>query len=460
MAPLRAPIAPLPAAWQAPGLMRRLLFATLLIATVACGRDTSNASGADAGAGKLDASADARPRVDAGAKLGAFCIPGLKPFPLPEPSAPLPVEPKVLWSKTIATGDAAKHFGFAVSGDRIAVSDEGNVWIRDLDGEPVAKISDYTALSITGAVGDGKGNFYYGADHVVSLDRDGNTRWVYDFGALSVPSEHGYTASLVVAPDGAIYFGASDKHVHALSTETGQLLWKTAYVPGLSGNGLGKATNAVGDVVFVDWVGYHRKTGAPLGVFLYDGIPAGISRINSRYEVSLWQQFYYSAVADSCGKIFLERERTPVVRTLFGFEDETMATYSTQNPDGTYRKFATLEGQNHLPILPMREVDWVPVIIGADGVTYAVGTDGTTTQLVALRRDMTEIYRLPVPGVLSVYAALLDDGRLYFDTYYVTTKARVLVAIQTTSPGLARTAWPSVQGDNTNSGWVGPWPRY
>jgi outer membrane protein assembly factor BamB len=440
--------------------MRRLLFATLLVATVACGRDTSNASEPDAGAGKLDASVDARAPVDAGAKLGAFCLPGLKPFPLPEPSAPLPVEPKVLWSKPIATGDAARHYGFAVSGDRIAVSDEGNVWIRDLDGEPVAKISDRTALSITGAVGDGKGNFYYGADHVVSVDRDGKTRWVYQFGPLAVPSEHGYTASLVVAPDGAIYFGASDKYVHAVSTDTGKLLWKTAYEPGLSGNGIGAATNAVGDVVFVDWVGYHRKTGEALGVFLNDGIPAGVSRINSRYDLNLWQPMNYTAVADACGTTLLQRERTPMSRFYFGFNDETIVKYETQNPDGTYRRFAFVEGQNHLPNSATREVDWVPIAVGADGLTYAISGDGTQSSLVTLKRDMTEIFRLPVGAPLSLYAALLDDGRLYLDTYNTTTKARVLVAIQTTSPGLARTAWPSIQGDNTNSGWVGPWPRY
>ena len=50
---------------------------------------------------------------------------------------------------------------------------------------------------------------------------------------------------------------------------------------------------------------------------------------------------------------------------------------------------------------------------------------------------------------------LFKDGKLVFVAPFGTPKEEYLVAIQTPSPGLAKTIWPRAFHDNQNSRWAG-----
>ena len=409
-----------------------------------------------------DAGAEVRPPpVDAGPKLGAFCLPNAAPIVLPQPAPSLTETPRFLWAKTITQGFTADPQGLTLSGDRLAMTGVRDIWILDLDGNVVQKVGDRTSLAVTTAIGDGRGNFFYSANRVVSLDRDGNMRWEFRFGPPAVPTEFGYTRGLVVSPDGGVYFGASDLQIHALSAADGHVLWERPYTGTNSGTQVGPADVAVGDAVFVDWVAYDRRNGTPLGVLPYQGYPAGFSRFNSRYEANVYQLPRTTGVVDRCGREVLQRDESPQWRFTYGFEDETIVNdFSVKDPARPGLRSAFVEGADRQPLTSRQDVDWTPLLVGADGITYGIEGDGNTSRLVAVARDLRVLYRIPIPAPLTFDAVLLDDGRLYLDTYDEATTARTLVAVQTASPGLAKTASPSLFGDNTRSGWYGPWPRY
>jgi hypothetical protein len=94
--------------------------------------------------------------------------------------------------------------------------------------------------------------------------------------------------------------------------------------------------------------------------------------------------------------------------------------------------------------------------VGADGVIYAVGTRPTSrARLVALSPDLVERWHLDLNAnvLYGSSAALSPDGVLYLQASGTTPNA--VLAIQTASPGLAATAWPSVRGDAARSNWAG-----
>jgi hypothetical protein len=73
--------------------------------------------------------------------------------------------------------------------------------------------------------------------------------------------------------------------------------------------------------------------------------------------------------------------------------------------------------------------------------------------LIAFTADLKEEWRLRVGTRCNVGNALLtDDGMLYFARLRSFVE---FVPVQTTSPSLAKTAWPSSPHDNRATGWLG-----
>ena len=100
---------------------------------------------------------------------------------------------------------------------------------------------------------------------------------------------------------------------------------------------------------------------------------------------------------------------------------------------------------------PHVETPWV---VGSDGTLYAADLGDlnglTKTRIVALSPDLRELYHVDIDGALGqASAALSDDGVLYAQT------SSAVVAVQTTSPGLAQSSWPTYRHDNRSSNWAG-----
>ncbi len=100
-------------------------------------------------------------------------------------------------------------------------------------------------------------------------------------------------------------------------------------------------------------------------------------------------------------------------------------------------------------------------LVGADGIAYVFMSDptrGLGSTLVALdtTRDYREIWRVDLGARVFLHgAALSDEGVLYVGATNEKANSE-LVAIQTTSPGLAKTGWPTFRHDNRQTGWVNP----
>jgi hypothetical protein len=95
------------------------------------------------------------------------------------------------------------------------------------------------------------------------------------------------------------------------------------------------------------------------------------------------------------------------------------------------------------------------VAVGADDTVYTTNCSDSfpvRMELVAYNQFLAEKWRLAIGGNCAATNFLItDDGLLYFARPAVNIE---LVAVQTPSPGLARTAWPSSRHDNRATSWL------
>ena len=111
-----------------------------------------------------------------------------------------------------------------------------------------------------------------------------------------------------------------------------------------------------------------------------------------------------------------------------------------------------LDGKIASGPVPRHEVPW---LAGADGTLYAADLFGQNgipqTRVVALSPNLDELWHLDINGGLTSHATAVmsDDGILYAQT------SSGVAAIQTTSPGLAQSSWPTYRHDNRLSNWGG-----
>jgi hypothetical protein len=105
---------------------------------------------------------------------------------------------------------------------------------------------------------------------------------------------------------------------------------------------------------------------------------------------------------------------------------------------------------------PIPSTTLAPWVAGADGVVYAVELGALTppSKLVAFSPALTMLWTLDLPGVLSwdAGAILTDEGVLYAQMN--TDAGNTVIAVQTGSPGLAASSWPTRRHDNRSSNWI------
>jgi hypothetical protein len=87
---------------------------------------------------------------------------------------------------------------------------------------------------------------------------------------------------------------------------------------------------------------------------------------------------------------------------------------------------------------------------------YAINLNAPTppSTLVALSPAVETLWTHDLPGVFGNYATavLADDGILY--AQMTTNAGNEIIAIETTSPGLASSSWPTRRHDNRSSNWA------
>ena len=105
-------------------------------------------------------------------------------------------------------------------------------------------------------------------------------------------------------------------------------------------------------------------------------------------------------------------------------------------------------------ILSTTTTDAGLVAIGADGTAYLEDCSQQPAEIVALGPALEPLWRLAIDGECPSDALLADDGVLFLLN---SVGARYqLVAVQTTSPGLARTGWTLWTHDARATHWLLP----
>ena len=113
------------------------------------------------------------------------------------------------------------------------------------------------------------------------------------------------------------------------------------------------------------------------------------------------------------------------------------------------------------------EVEGRPLVAGADGTIYTVRCEesqqvGTPAinRILAYSSDLTELWRFDLGGDFCMgmtgNVVLDDDGVMYLMRSSPNTSGTQVMAIQTRSPGLADSSWPSWRHDNRGTAWLVP----
>jgi outer membrane protein assembly factor BamB len=345
-----------------------------------------------------------------------------------------------------------------LTADRIALLAGNKLWLLDRSGNVVRDVLDPEAHGAATVVADGSGNFYFVMSKVFSVTRDGATRWVFNLGSGIWTSSR-----MLLSPSGILYFAASDGYIYALRTSDGQVHWKQGGA--LRPDGIVRPVIiGVGDALFVDDKVYRAGDGTLLGSIAVNGAPVqpgpawAAGFVAGRFvEVGDRLQLRLHLLG-KCGQLlwsFPDRDSWHV--GLVGKDDALLV----RRFDGTnfwshwYSATGALLDGPH----PTRGI---PTALGADGTVYSLecvaGPLGPGDMTVfAYAPDLSVSWSLPLGAPCNFQAAALaDDGVLYI-ARDVSNGVEV-VAVQTASPGLASTPWPTRGHDNGRTGWLGSAP--
>ncbi len=390
------------------------------------------------------------------------------------PAAPLATTPGLLWR--VKVSGASPNDWILLSGDAVAFTSGGRLFLRKrADGSDLGGRSSAAFERVSSAVVDDAGNYYFVGQNAYSVDAKAAWRWMRPLEGAPGGNYYkdapaaGRTSAL--APDGTLYVGASDGALYAIDTRDGSQKWRREVASPKDGDRgpivLGGIGGAVVTVTRSDSTRaslFDARTGAPLqrwtssagprfGVFFAPTLGIVTQRMADHGGPYPWMDI---AVLDPCGAtrwtLPASRPQWPVLigpgEQLYVVERDDVtasATFvSVYAPDGS----KTLGPIAAAP----------PWAIGADGTMYglqcdAPGHDGPSRLIAYDGATLAEKWRVELGASCPSAGPVIDgEGRLYF-TWYI-DHATELVAVQTTSPGLADAPWPARRRDASGTAWV------
>ncbi len=382
----------------------------------------------------------------------------------------LDTQPRILWRAPIPRTPPAD--GIAVTRDRVSVAAGASAFIYDRQGNLKTQYTTQQFIPIAGVVADAEGNFYYAGGEAFSLSGSGELRWIIGLR----PGRIGPPSVFALSPDGVLYSMQQDNRLRAFEKDTGRELWAITFPPGEGepwGNAVRSVVAGYRDLLVVqlnEWGLriFDRRTGKQLatipgtypfaafgasgdfGIFAGPTGGPGDTLHSSRLTVYGFDGVFRWAVTGN-------RLSKPAFVDLLG-----RLVVSEFEPPGFPRLVRySCEGQRvdeaPFPLDPAkRPVTTEDSLLGADGVAYVttftrVGLANATHDLVALDRDFRQLWRMSFPAEIARGSALSDDGVLYIS---VRSTQPELIAIQTTSPGPAKTSWPSMRNNYFLGGWL------
>lgn len=404
------------------------------------------------------------------------CIPSWPAAtPAAAPAAPLAKTPALLWR--VPVSGASPNDWILLSGEHVAFTSGGRLFLRSReDGSDQGGRSSAAFERVSSAVADDAGNFYFVGQSAYSVDANAAWRWMKPLTGApranpykDVPTA-GRTSAL--GPDGTLYVGASDGALYAIDTASGAQKWRQAIASPKDGDRGPIVVGGIGGaIVTTTRAGslrpsvFDARTGEPLqrwsspdgplfAAFFAPTLGIVTQRMADHGGPYPWMDL---AVLDACGQT---RFRLPATRpqwpALVG-ADESLYVVERDDVTGSdtfVSVYAAADGRRTLGPVPAAP----PWGIGADGVVYAVqcdapGHDGPSRLIAYDGATFVEKWRLELGASCPSAGPVIDDtGRLYF-TWFIDHYTE-LVAVQTTSPGLASTPWPARRRDAHGTAWV------
>ena len=384
--------------------------------------------------------------------------------------------PKLLWRNQDIGGSQSgdlKDGGPVLSGGRIAFSSGDWVFFLGKNGSGLQKVK-YNALAAypSALVADESGNVYYRTpDGVYSLDAAGNLRWSLGGGGSGGTGEFATGIPGVLGPDGVVYFAGSGQSVSAYRTSDGKVLWshseptnKNINLVSVVGGG-GKAVFAAYDGGYPDThtSALDTRDGTVLGSFIDPkygtSFTWGWSMWLEGWDLGIACDLYY--VFDTCGALKSQSPLAGSSRSGVIAPGELVAMVTDPNATGRWTQIALYSTDGTVVVGPAPS-EGQPIAAGADGTIYTYNCRSSTPAfngILAYSYDLKELWRFDLGGSecggITGNVILDDDGVMYL-TRVADGDVVEALAIQTASPGLAESSWPSLRHDNRGTAWLVP----
>jgi hypothetical protein len=410
------------------------------------------------------ASCDSVPERDYG-KLSCFDAWPDAP-PAAAPKASLTATPAVAWRTTLPAATLDRYRGVALAGDRVVTSVAGTVVTLDrLTGaqlSAVALSSSQQQFVLGQPAVDDAGDVFVQTPEagVVELAPDGTKT------TLGGPlGQQGY------AGEGAGVAGWGEPL--SLLGGFGVLAFSPTTQVAIDAKGAQIWSSGFSALLSMGHVGFGFDGFASYVVDLRTGLPAGrlraknghdvwdITPLGGRGVVAIDEDSTGVRVVslDTCGKeAWSTSVRTGCARAWGGVVGPGEIIYfSTQSCDVPSDITLVGVGPDGAVVSGPVATDVGPWAVGADGTLYAASQSSATrkSRLVAFSPALTELWHLDLDGLLvDSNLALADDGLLYA-RLQTGSGDETVVAIQTTSPGLAASSWPTFEHDNRATNWGG-----
>jgi hypothetical protein len=390
------------------------------------------------------------------------CLDGWPAASVASPGASLSVSAGLLWQTPLVAGVWPSNPGVALVGEAVVAS-SGAGW---------AAIDRKTgAIRSRGSTGPDPSNYFLGAPAVdgagtiyvqsafalYAFGLDGTKRWtVYLDGPQSAEPVSGAFSPTVVGSNQVLAVSAGAEQALDLA---GQKVWKTSGVGARQTVGhWGIGYDGTASVVI------DLRTGKPAGRFANaaGGDVVALAPIAGRGVLAVDKNNSAGLrvlLLDTCGEQMFS-VTVPGANLCFAptvIVGQGEIAYLQVDPCGGGLSNPQVVGidltTGQIVTGPTALVE-VPWIAGADGTLFAAdlfGQRGTAqTRIVALSAQLQELWHLDVDGGLENGSAIItDDGVLFAQT------TNGVIAIQTASPGLARSSWPTFRHDNQSSNWAG-----
>ncbi|MBN2574428.1 MAG: PQQ-binding-like beta-propeller repeat protein [Deltaproteobacteria bacterium] len=388
--------------------------------------------------------------------------------------------PRLLWAIDVAGSQSlggrivSSDGGPVLAGDRLAFQAGAFIYFVNKDGtDPQSYGAASSGSYPSGVVADLEGNVYSVAQgSIFSLDRTGRLRW-QGGGAGQLQGEFPYYDPPVLGPDGVVYGVASDERVYALRTSDGKTLWSkpapkdkyhASYMAGGVGNGLFVQMGADRTDVL------NTTDGSTMGTIrvLIDGVPktpsSGLSDVYAwTFGIAQSADFVY----DACGNLRWSKwsRLAPNASGVIAVGERLVVTsYQTdEHGNPLSPNMMTLYDAEGTVVGGPMPVEGRPLAAGADGTIYTVRCEGGTppiNRIVAYTSDLLPLWSFDLGGDFCLgmngNVVLDDDGVMYLKRTSPNLSSTQVMAIQTRSPGLADSSWPSWRHDNRGTAWLVP----